>query len=88
MTIKKISKPVITTEIIDGVKYISSIYRGTEYTLYNSNGSWWCGSRRLALGRMNMGGGKYYVTLQDIVDGCKAFGNIEELIALVYNVEI
>jgi len=57
----------------NGTKYISTVSRGVQYTLQRLGGKWFVGSHRLALGRWNTGGGKYYETFDDVRAGCKAF---------------
>lgn len=62
-----------STEVINGTKYVTTTSRGIEYTLQRLCGKWFVSSRRLALGRGNIGGGKYYATFDEVRDGCKAF---------------
>ena len=78
----------ITTETIDGTKYYTAIYRGTEYTL-SANGcsGWFVATRRISLGRYQ-GNGKVFDTLSDVAAGCKAFGDEAAVIKLVFGFEV
>lgn len=63
----------ITAETIDGTTFYSTERRGVIYTTYETiDGSWWVGTHRKSLGR-HVGGGRYYVSLSDLANGCKAF---------------
>lgn len=73
-----------TTE--QGTKVVTAIARGVEYHIYELCGQWWCSSHRLALGKMHIGGGKYYKTLGEAAEKCKAFGGINELMKSFYGV--
>lgn len=64
---------VFEAAVIDGRKYVSTERRGVEYTLQRLGDGWFVSSRRLALGRSNMGGGKHYATLEAVKTGCAAF---------------
>jgi hypothetical protein len=75
-----------TKSILNNSPYITATYRGTEYTLSRLCDAWFVSTRRIALGRWNMGGGKYYATLAAVAAGCKAFGTESDLHALVYGV--
>lgn len=75
-----------TRTIHDGKLYITAQHRGTEYCLMRLGDAWFVGSKRLGLGRYNIGGGKHYETLADVAAGCKAFGGIENLNRLVYGI--
>lgn len=75
-----------TKTIINNSVYITATYRGTEYTLSRLCDAWFVSTRRIALGRWNMGSGKYYATLAAVAAGCKAFGNESDLHELVYGV--
>jgi hypothetical protein len=83
-------KPAPTTkiEIIDGEKFVSSVYRGVEYTLMKQLDEWYVHSKRLALGRRNPGGGKVYKTIKDVAEGCKAFGSEENIMSIFYGLEL
>jgi hypothetical protein len=74
----------VTTDPKTGEKSATTIYRGSEYLLYMLCGEWFVAYRRLALGRGNVGGGRYYATLSDVAAGCKAFGSAEDLINMFY----
>lgn len=73
-----------TVSITNGLKYISAEYRGTSYCLSRNGDGWFVSSRRLALGRWNMGGGKCYATLADVAAGCKAFGSAAVLAEMAF----
>lgn len=64
----------------EGKTYYSTTARGVEYTAYELCGEWFVSTRRLALNR-NMGGGKYFATLADVANGCKAFAGLVMLTA-------
>ena len=81
-----ISTQAFKTSIHKGTKYITTEYRGTEYCLMFSSGSYGVATRRLALGRFNAGGYKHFANLEAVATGCKAFGGIDNLMALVYGV--
>jgi hypothetical protein len=68
----------ITEEIIDGKSYYTVTSRGTVYCAYfvESEGEWFVSTRRLALGKSNAGGGKYYANIED----CKPFAGLLALI--------
>lgn len=70
----------ITKTVQDGVAYYTTTARGVEYCAYfmASAGRWFVSSRRLALGRGNVGGGKYY----DRVEDCKAFAALPALMTM------
>jgi hypothetical protein len=74
----------IKVEVVNNKKYFTAIYKGTEYTLYELCGDWFLSTRRLALGKSNIGGGKYFDTLKAVSEGCKAFGDVETLTKTVY----
>lgn len=78
-----------TTEITNGQKYISTAYRGTEYTLKLGFFGWEVMTRRIGYGgRFHMGGFKRFDTLAALVAGCKAFGGAESVIEVYYGVEL
>lgn len=73
----------ITRETLDGVTYYGTTRGGVEYCAYlTTGGAWFVSSRRLALGRFNAGGGKYYNSLDDLAAGCKAFVALPLFISL------
>ena len=76
-----------TTEVHSGEKYVTTIYRGTQYTLRRSQWGWEVSTRRLSLGRWNMGGFKRFDTVAELVAGCKAFGDASSVIALTFGIE-
>lgn len=76
-----------STEVANGNKYITTVYRGTEYTLRSGAYGWEVSTRRLSLGRFNFGGFKRFDTVAQLVAGCKAFGNASQVIALAYGIE-
>ena len=68
---------VITSEIIDGTTYYTALRRGVSYLTYQTtSGNWFVATKRLALGRFNAGGGKYYDDLTALAAGCKAFADL------------
>lgn len=72
---------VITSEIIDGTTYYTAIRRGVSYLTYQTtSGNWFVATKRLALGRFNAGGGKYYDDLAALAAGCKAFADLPALL--------
>lgn len=77
-----------TTQISNGVKYITAVYRGTEYTLRQGAFGWELSTRRIGYGgRFHVGGFKRFDTLAAVAAGCKAFGNEAALLALAYGVQ-
>ena len=76
------------TTTIDGSAYITATARGTEYTLMRLSNAWFVSSRRLALGRSHIGGGKHYDTLAEVAAGCKAFGTEEDLMRAVFGLTL
>lgn len=78
-----LNSELITAETIDGITYYSTTRRGVAYTTYQTKGGdWWVSSRRLALGRSNAGGGRYYTDLAALCDGCKAFAGLSVFISM------
>lgn len=77
-----------TVSKLDGSPYITAVARGTQYTLMRLGDAWFVSSRRLALGRSNAGGGKHYTTLADVAKGCKAFGDLADLMKLAYDLDV
>lgn len=61
--------------------YYTATARGVEYCAHRNVAGWFVSSRRLSLGRFNTGGGKYYGSLQDLAEGCKAFAGLDVLVA-------
>jgi hypothetical protein len=68
---------------IEGKKYITTVYKGTEYCLSMYGAVYGVQTNRVALGRFNAGGFKYYANLAAVAEGCKAFPD-SELIAMLY----
>lgn len=73
-----------TRTIHNGQLYVSATSRGTEYCLQRLGDGWFVSSRRLALGRHNVGSGRHFATLADVAAGCKAFGSADDLAAAFY----
>lgn len=64
----------------DGRDYFTTTRRGVEYTAMRQGDAWGVASRRLALGRWNVGGFRHYATLGDLEAGCKAFAGLSLLV--------
>ena len=75
-----------TRAVHNGVLYITTAYKGTEYCLHKFDGAWGVGTRRLALSRYNAGGFKRFATLDALAEGCKAFGTADDLARLYFGV--
>jgi hypothetical protein len=71
---------LITQEQVNGSDYYTAVARGIEYTAHMIGEQWFVASRRLALGRRHIGGGKYYATLADVAANCKAFAGLDVLV--------
>lgn len=71
---------LISKQVIDGTEYFTTVKSGVEYCGYfcKSVGQWFVSTRRLALGRHNSGGGKYF----NKIDDCKAFAALPALISM------
>ena len=87
-TTKTAAKAAPRINVVDGEKYITAVARGTEYTLMKLGDAWFVSSHRLALGRLNVGGGKHYETLAVVARCCKAFGTEAEIFKLFYGFDI
>ena len=73
----------LTREVHNGVAYLTTQYRGTEYTLRCGQFGWEMSMRRLNYGdRFHMGGFKRFATLADVKTNCKAFAGVELVEAL------
>lgn len=72
---------MITAETLDGVTYYSATRRGVEYMAFDSMSGWGVSTRRLALGRMNVGGFKYYSGPAEISEKVKAFAGLALLLS-------
>lgn len=70
---------MITAQAIEGRTYYTATARGVEYMASELAGAWFVSSRRLALGRRHIGGGKHYSTLADVAAGCKALAGLDLL---------
>ena len=69
---------VMTREVHNGVVYLTTEYRGTEYTLRHMQSSWWLSTRRLGYGgAQHMGGSKRFAILSDVKASCKAFAAVD-----------
>lgn len=73
-----------TVSYVNGSPYITTIARGTEYTLMRSAGEWYLATRRIALGPRHPGSGRYFKTLAEVAQGCKAFGDFAALVKLTH----
>lgn len=72
----------IQTQTLDGVTYYTTTRRGVEYTAHQLCGQWFVASHRAALGPRHIGGGRYYKTIDDLANGCKAFAALPALLSL------
>ena len=75
-----------TRAVHNGVLYITTEFKGTEYCLHKFDGAWGIGTRRLALGRFNTGGFKRFATLDALAASCKAFGDADNLASLYFSI--
>ena len=74
---------VITREVANGIVYLTTDYRGTQYTLRCGNFGWELTTRRLNYGgQFHMGGFKRFATLADVKASCKAFATVDPVEAL------
>ena len=71
---------MIHAETIEGRTYYTATLRGVEYCAGQLGDGWFVSSRRLALGRRHIGGGKHYADLAAVAAGCKAFAGLEALL--------
>lgn len=74
------TKQMITAKEIEGVTYYTTTRRGVEYTAYTARGQWIVLTHRLALGRRNPGGCKYFDSIQILCQSVKAFSGLDQLI--------
>ena len=72
---------IIFTEVIDGKTCYCATRRGVSYIASELGDQWFVSSNRLALGRFNAGGGKYYKSLAAVAEGCKAFCGLDQLVS-------
>jgi hypothetical protein len=77
MTSPKQIRQTITRGIHNGATYLKTEYRGTSYILRRSQWGWELTTKRLALGRYNVGGRKRFQTLAEVQANCKAFAGVE-----------
>lgn len=68
---------ILTREVHNGTVYLTAEYRGTAYTLRRSQWGWELSTKRLSLGRYNVGGFKRFDTLAEVQAKCKAFAGVE-----------
>ncbi len=71
---------MISASVTDGVTYYTSTRRGVEYTAYTVRGDWVVLTRRLALGRFNTGGCKYFKDIESLCCAVKAFVGLDLLL--------
>lgn len=71
---------MIEQTTIEGRNYFTATARGVEYTAGRDSIGWGVWSRRLALGRSNVGGFKRYPSLEALAQGCKAFRGLDALV--------
>jgi hypothetical protein len=78
-------KTSITTEIVDGHKYLTTTYRNVEYTLRHDGFGWVLRTRRLGYGgNLHYGTVKVFDHLSHVAAACKAFGTYHDLLAINY----
>ena len=68
---------ILTREVHNGTVYLTTEYRGTAYTPRFSQWGWELSTKRLSLGRYNVGGFKRFDTLAEVQAKCKAFAGVE-----------
>ena len=70
---------------INGKRYFETVARGVAYCVtYSEVGERWeVRTNRLALGRSNMGGIKFFPTLADAERGCKAIAGLSIVLQLI-----
>jgi len=74
---------VITREVRNNTMYLSTMFKGSTYTLRFANAGWELTTRRMNFGGpQHMGGCKRFATLADVKASCKAFAPIDLLDAL------
>lgn len=73
-----------STSTNNGHKAITTVYRGSEYTLIQTRHNWHLWTRRLSLGQA--GSVRCFDTLADVSKSCRAFGAAEQIITLAYGV--
>lgn len=82
----KTATQTFTRAVHDGQLYITTVAKGTEYCLHKFDGAWGIGTRRIALGRYNVGGFKRFATLDALAASCKAFGSAGQVAALYFGI--
>ena len=62
----------------NGKTYFITERRGVSYRAsMMADGTWQLTTNRLALGRMNAGGCKYFESIKDLAASCKAFSGLD-----------
>lgn len=64
----------------EGREYFTTVARGTEYTASKGTYGWEVYTRRLALGRFNVGGFKRFSSLADVSANVRAFAGLDMLV--------
>jgi len=72
---------MIEVTIHDGREYFTATARGVEYTASREADGWGVWSRRLALGRRNVGSFKRYASAAELAAACRAFRGLDALIS-------
>jgi len=71
----------VTQTDVNGTTYYTTTARGVSYTLRRKrDGEWELSSRRLALGRQNVGSTKFFATLEELEASIKALRGIAALL--------
>jgi hypothetical protein len=74
---------LISREVVNGTVYLTTEYRGTEYTLRRGAWGWELSTRRMNYGgRFHIGGFKRFESFADVQSKCKAFAAVELVGAL------
>lgn len=66
---------IFEVEEVAGKQYVTTVARGVEYTLAPHGDGWGVATRRLALGRFNTGGFRFFDSLADVGTKCAAFAD-------------
>lgn len=69
---------IITTEILDGTTYYSTVYRGTSYTAFCDAWGWTVMTRRLSLS--DSFGARHYRSLDELAAKCRALAALPALL--------
>lgn len=72
----------ITREISNGKVWLKTVHRGVEYSIARGEFGWTVYTRRLALGRFNIGSVRVFPTLAAATEKYKVFLGIELINAL------